>query len=1020
MAATDNKDLKFTKITSTDTKGNLALSPNFVSNDANLGKKVISSVEDGLKHCDSFCISVAFITMSGITPLKPILKYLEENKIPGRILTTDYLTFSDPKALKFLSKFSNLELRMYVTDNEINTNKNEGFHTKGYIFKSDESYQIIIGSSNLTQSALTTNKEWNTAVSLRTDAAFVSDVLNEFETLWGGEFTYSYDKYKDLYEQKYRLIKAQQKAAVQTPVLALDTYKLKPNRMQNEFIDNLKELLDNGAKRALLISATGTGKTYASAFALREIKAKKALFVVHREQIAKQAQKSFDIIFNQQKSSCILSGNNHEVEGKDLIFSTVQTLSKDETLKGFKEDEFDVIVIDEAHHVGAPSYQKVLNYFKPRLCLGMTASPERSDDIDIYETFDHNIAYEIRLQQALEHDFLCPFHYFGISDFQDLEHEVIDLNDFRYLASEDRFAYIVEQIKYYGYCGDKVHGLIFVSRREEAVKLSEYLNTHTEFKTCVLTGADSQEQRDKMVELLEREDTSSDYLDYIISVDIFNEGVDIPIVNQVVMLRPTTSPIVFVQQLGRGLRKYNLKEYVVILDFIGNYQNNYMVPMALSGDRSYDKENLRRYVQTGERIIPGASTIHFDEITKKRIYESIDSTNFSDLKLLRDSYKELKQKIGRIPNYFDFEKYGQIDVQCFFRNKTLKGSYHNFLTKYDKEYKVSLNENECEYLSFASQYFGNGKRDTELLLLKYVLDSGDHRNDVFRSYERDHGALTQVQKVNLANILSNNFITGTGKGAYNGLKFFDLEGPELVPNKTFVESLNHPEFKKAFSQIVDYALYKYQRDFAAFYECNLVLYKRYSYADVCRLINWDKSVVALNIGGYKYDEPTNTLPIFVNYNKDDSISASIKYEDRFINNQQMTWISKSKVNLDNNVMKLMREEETSHVQMYLFVRKNNSTLKLSETNTKTNKETAKEFYYLGKVHLEPQSQELITMKNDEGNDLCAVKMVLNLEHYVRDDIYDYLVNQRRKAIVGFIARLVSFFSVDKTDRVKIS
>ena len=209
----------------------------------------------------------------------------------------------------------------------------------------------------------------------------------------------------------------------------------------------------------------------------------------------------------------------------------------------------------------------------------------------------------------------------------------------------------MKQAKYYGYSGDRVKGLIFVSRREVAAELTRKFNARG-LKTAVLTGEDSQSYREECINKLTAETTNGDYLDYILTVDIFNEGVDIPEINQVIMLRPTESPIVFVQQLGRGLRKYDDKDFVVILDFIGNYKNNFMIPIALSGDRTYNKDNIRRYVTEGEKVIPGMSTIHFDEIARKRIYEAIDTANFSDIKLLKDNYQMFKDNYNNNHEYF--------------------------------------------------------------------------------------------------------------------------------------------------------------------------------------------------------------------------------------------------------------------------------------------------------------------------------------------------------------------------------
>ena len=570
---------------------NLAYKPQFISNNYKEGRKVLSSIEDELLSCKEFFISVAFITMGGVTPLLQTLKELERRHIPGKILTTDYQNFSEPRALRKLAELSNITLKMYRTDEA-----QEGFHTKGYIFKNEELYRIIVGSSNLTLSALTKNREWNTRIVSTDQGEYVEDLMEEFTDLWDSKYAVAFDDFIDEYSLNYRVIQKQRKIAKQAQIPSLEQYKLQPNSMQLGFIANLDKIQKSGESKALLISATGTGKTYASAFALREEAVKKVLFLVHREQIAKQAIASYKKVFGNTRTFGLLSGNSKDFDA-DYLFSTMQMMAKPEILSKFQRDEFETIIIDEAHRTGATSYQNIMRYFTPKFWLGMTASPERTDSFDVYEAFDHNIAYEIRLQQALEENLLCPFHYFGITDLQ-IDGETVDeetgLKDFNKLTCDERVDYVIEQMEYYGYCGRCPKGLIFCSSKKEASTLSEKFNERG-YRTLALTGDDSQEKREQAVERLVL-DYGEDKLDYIFTVDIFNEGVDIPEINQVIMLRPTESPIVFVQQLGRGLRKADDKEYVVILDFIGNYKNNFMIPIALSGDRSYNKDNIRRYV----------------------------------------------------------------------------------------------------------------------------------------------------------------------------------------------------------------------------------------------------------------------------------------------------------------------------------------------------------------------------------------------------------------------------------------
>ena len=545
---------------------NLAYKPKFISNNYKQGKKVLSFIEDELLLCDKFQISVAFITMSGITPLLQTLK----KGIKGEILTTNYLNFSEPRALKKLNSLSNITLKMY----DVEAAK-EGFHTKGYIFRKEEIYRIIIGSSNITSSALTSNREWNTRVISTEKGEVARSILKEFHELWHSEYALEFEEFYEIYQERYKIIKNQREIAHSDEFPSIEKYRLQPNSMQVAFIVNLKKIIESGEKRALLISATGTGKTYASAFAMRELGYKRVLFLVHRGQLAR--------ILDKNISMGLVGAGCSEYEA-DYVFATVQTLNRDEHLHKYNPEAFECIILDEAHHSSADTYQKVMNYFKPKLWLGMTATPDkRDDDIagrNIYEIFNHQIAYEIRLQQAMEENMLCPFHYFGISDVsmvndKQLKARKLKEIDFNQLTGNERVRHIIEQAEYYGYSGDRVKGLIFCSRIDESEELSQKFNA-AGFRTTALNGSASDEERTEAFERLamDEEDATEEMqpLDYIFSVEILNEGVDIVEVNQVIMLRPTKSPIVFIQQLGRGLRKAKGKEYVVVLDFIGNYK----------------------------------------------------------------------------------------------------------------------------------------------------------------------------------------------------------------------------------------------------------------------------------------------------------------------------------------------------------------------------------------------------------------------------------------------------------------
>lgn len=966
-------------------------SPQFVSNNYKDGKKVLSSIEDELLRCDKFQISVAFITLGGITPLLQTLKELEKKNIPGEILTTNYLSFSEPKALEKLNGLSNITLKMYDVQEA-----GEGFHTKGYIFKTDEVYRIIIGSSNITSAALTRNQEWNTKLVSTEQGEMAKEIVAEFNRLWNSEYALEFNEFYENYKEQYKIIKHQRDIARKDQVVSIEKYRLKPNSMQVGFITNLKKILEAGEDRALLISATGTGKTYASAFAMRELGFKRVLFLVHRGQLARQTKKSYEKVFAKSISMGLVGAGYHEYDA-DYVFATVQTLNRDEHLLQFDKDTFDCIVLDEAHHVTADTYQKIMKHFSPKLWLGMTATPDKRDNNvagrNVYELFNYQIAYEIRLQQAMEENLLCPFHYFGITDLSIVGDDK-DNRDFSMLTSDERVKHIIQQANYYGYSGEKVKGLIFCSSIKETQELSYKFNnivnpdTGEYFRTIALNGdANEQERQDAFERLAMNESEANVHkqpLDYIFSVEILNEGVDIVEVNQVIMLRPTQSPIVFIQQLGRGLRKADGKEYVVILDFIGNYNNNFMIPIALSGDRTYNKDNIRRYIMEGGRIIPGASTVHFDEISKKRIFASVDNANFSDIKLIKENYTNLKNKLGRIPALKDFDDYGEMDVIRIFDNNSL-GSYYKFLVKYEKDYKIRLSQEEEKIVEFISKKLANGKRIQELQLLKRTLlyANGLSKCGLFTGLSQDlltYGkSISKEQQENIINVMTNEFPAGSGKKTYSQCVFIEKEGNDYKPTKTFLEMLSNRDFYNVIKELVDFGISRYERDYKQSYDVtDFVLYQKYTYEDVCRLLNWEQNEVPLNIGGYKYDKKTKTFPVFINYDKSEDISDTTKYEDHFVPGfrDRLIAISKSGRSLQSEDVQNFLKAKERGIRVELFVRKNKDD------------KISKEFYYLGHMTASGNTKEF-TMPNTQKT---AVEIEWILDVPVREDIYEYIVN----------------------------
>ena len=964
--------------------GNLASNaeykPSFVSNRPEEGKKVISSIEDELLRCEEFKISVAFVTMGGITPLLLALKELEKRGVPGKILTTNYLNFSEPRALEKLNELTNIELKMY--DSEA---ADTGFHSKGYIFKKDETYRIITGSSNLTKTALTSNIEWNTRIISTEQGEIAGDILGEFDRLWNSEYSIGFDDFFEVYKERYNIIKKQREVAASEQIVSLQKYTLKPNSMQEQFIVNLKKMLAKGEDRVLLISSTGTGKTYASAFAMRECGFKRVLFLVHRGQLARQSRESYRMVFDDSVSMGLVGAGSSEYD-RDYVFATVQTLNRDRHLFKYEKDAFDCIILDEAHHSSAGTYQKVMNYFRPKLFLGMTATPDKMDDNqegkNIYEIFNYQLALEIRLGQAMENNLLCPFHYFGITEISAVDEEKISgrrlsPEDFRRLTSDARVQHIIEQAEYFGYSGDRVKGLVFCSRIDESEELSRKFNS-LGYRTIALNGSASEEERIDAFERLAMDESEADAnhrpLDYIFSVEILNEGVDIVEVNQVIMLRPTQSPIVFIQQLGRGLRKARGKEYVVILDFIGNYNKNFMIPVALSGDRTYNPDNIRKYVISGNNTIPGASTIHFDRVAKDRIFDSID--NIKGIRsIIREGYVNLKNRLGRIPYLYDFYTNQEIDPMLIVNEYK---SYYNFLKTVEPSYDYILSGQDDMTIEYLSRTVMSGVRPCELELLREItekraVDSSELQDTLKREFDFD---TTPSLVAGYADVLEGSFVSREDDlRKYSGIDILRYDENGVIWRmESFAQRLENREFSKLVKDIISVGLSRYNDRYRGTNGDKLfVLYEKYTRRDVSFLINAGRDYSSTMYGMKRFDDD---VFLFVTYHKVSAeeedrefVEGKPDYADEFINDVIFKWDSKIGCGPESSYM----NDVNSALRKHLFVKKSDA---------------EKNFYYMGEFDIIDQRADV--KLDNSGRQRPITKVTMKMHNAVREDILRYL------------------------------
>ena len=987
------------------------LAPSLLINDYHREKKILSSLIEELSNCKSFDFSVAFINNEGLAAIKQKLDELAvysknhpENPIKGRILTTNYLNFTQPSALRELMQFPNIEIRAYTKG---------GFHPKGYIFEHSNYYSIIIGSANLTASALTMNQEWSVKFLSCTDGQIVFTVREEFEEIWNqadvvnekwiSSYSNKYEEKKltlKLVNKQIKELRKQEKELNQgddkNPIIPAfktdleetqfeqftesptefeveeeEELEIVPNSMQEEALVALHNLREENQNRALLIAATGTGKTYLSIFDVDQAKPKKVLYVAHRDMILDKSEKSFKNIFPNIKTG-FLNGNQKDVNA-DYLFASVFTLAKEDTLKSFKKDEFDYIIVDEVHHAGAESYKKVIEYFEPKFLLGLTATPERTDGFDIFSMFHNNIAYEIRLQKAMEEDLLCPFHYYGLSDLT-VDGEIVDdKSDFRKLVCDERIKHIERSINLYRNFAYPVKGLIFCSRIDEAKELSAKLNQDG-YHTKYLTGENSDAERERVIQELESDENP---LQYIISVDIFNEGVDIPSVNQVVMLRPTQSAIIFVQQLGRGLRKFKGKSYVSVIDFIGNYENNFFIPIALYGDNSYNKDNLRKAMSTGSSGLPGTSTVQITEIARQKIYQAINETNFTQLKLLKEEYNKLKMRLARIPTMMDFVNNGFIDPHLFI---DYAGSYYEFLKKMDKEY-TDLAPNHRTSLQFISLEFSHGFRMHELLLLKLLIENNtvtleQFSDELSKRKVAFKGSVKQILKV-----LSKEYYRQEDQKKYGEISYvsFDNETKTFSKTESFNSMLQNNLYKEHLLDLLEYGINKATiKENEVYGDDGLVYYRKYSRKDVFKIMNFDKDQNPQNVGGYIIQEVEGRkkCPVFVTYEKAEDISLSTKYKDYFINNTRFNWMSKNKRYLNSPDVEAILNQETNNIQIELFIKKDDN--------------EGTDFYYIGKMKTDYESKEQTQIPNEKGQMLPVVNLQFDIEPSVPQNLYSYL------------------------------
>lgn len=952
-------------------------------------------LKESLDQCQSFSFSVAFISDSGLQLIIDELKRLEKKGIKGRLLTTNYEYGTTPKALEMLAELSNVEVKVFDA-----LNSSRKFHTKGYIFEMNDHFEIVVGSSNLTQYALKSNHEWNLKYASKTDSDLNSNLLLEFDNLFNDEKSLPLTKdfilkyKKDYYNRKLTdrgektLLKffaeylkkypdnefinemidnnVIDKTTLLDDISTLSKEEIKPNEMQEIALEGLNSIRQSGGDKALVIAATGTGKTYLSAFDALQIMPKRLLFVVHRSKILMDALRTFKTILP-DISMGQYTGQTKELNN-DFIFASIQTISKKDNLMKFNRDHFDYIIIDEAHRTAADSYQRVINHFKPKFLLGMTATPDRTDSKSIYELYDNQIGVEIRLREALAKELVVPFHYFGIRD------ATTDLSKININTEIDKLAeklnikarvdLVIENIEKYKHSGEKTKALGYCVNVKHAQYMADQFNKRG-YPSVALTGESSEQLREMYIQRLEDD---YDDLSYIFTVEIFNEGIDIPSVNLVLMLRPTSSAIIFTQQLGRGLRKYKDKEYLTVLDFIGNHNKNFLLPIALAGDKAYDKDDLIVSTANDFFDIPGDTFIRIDPISKEEILEQLESVNFNEMRYLKESYIDKKKDVGRIPRLTDFG-FDEFDPVRFIKKKQ---SYVHFVADLEKEHDTLNHLIGNDHFSKAIKYLNKMlpiKRVYEFAIIIELIKH--HSINLKTLYDGMKKYIDNPNIESFNHAIDNlNFKFSDKRDIKQYIKLIELSKNEIKLSKKFGELLKDTYATDIIKDTLSYGLARYHHEFdrtVAPYPY-VKLYHEYSKTDMYTLGLFDKNVQGLLMQGVVRIGMDYFLT--VNLIKE-NVHESIDFDDYFIDQNRFHWQSQNNTTPRNETGKNLINHQELGFNLHLFVRK-------TATDAKGGKGYSNDFIYLGKVFVEKYEGE------------APISFELRFEHTVPADVYEKL------------------------------
>lgn len=800
---------------------------NVMTGDKNRNRFLYYQLKMSMLSANKIDIIVSFLMESGVRMILKDLKAAIDRGVEVRILTGNYLGITQPSALYLIKKElgNRVDLRFY-------NDKGRSFHPKSYIFHYENMGEIYIGSSNISRSALTSGIEWNYR-------------FNSFEDK--KNFNLFYDTFVDLFENHSFVIddkelikysKSWHKPAVSKDLAKYDDLEdsadtkvealFQPRGVQIEALYALEDSRSEGAVKGLIQAATGVGKTYLAAF--DSVGYEHVLFVAHREEILKQAAISFKNV-RRSDDYGFFYGKQKDTD-KAVIFASVATLGRKEYLTEdfFSPDYFDYIVIDEFHHAVNDLYQRIVNYFKPRFLLGLTATPERMDGRNIYEICDYNVPYEISLKEAINKGMLVPFHYYGIYDETDYSslhlvkghYDAKELNEV-YIGNAKRHHLIY---KYYMKYRSK-RALGFCCSRQHAEEMAKMFCERGIESVAVYSNAEGRfsEDRDIAIKKLNNQE-----IRVIFSVDMFNEGVDIAALDMVMFLRPTESPIVFLQQLGRGLRTSRGKEYLNVLDFIGNYEKAGRVPLLLGSGKNFGEKDVYAY-NTIE--YPDDCIVDFD-MKLLDLFKELDKKTLSARERIRREFIKVRELLdGRVPTRMELFTYIDDDVYQYCMKHAKENPFRRYMDFLNEMRMLSSDEETVfsgigrEFLSLIEttdmqkvykipvlySFYNDGdiklavKDEDVLEAWKKFFDNGTNWKDFDANISyADYKAMTDKQHLSKAKNMPIKFLKASGKGF-----FIEKEGYAIAIRDDLKNVIGNKAFKQHMKDILEYRAMEYYR-----------------------------------------------------------------------------------------------------------------------------------------------------------------------------------------------------------------